>query len=155
LSNFGLHTLVVSELPTIHKLAAMVRSCALFFTWSPQQAICSPASGFAMGLESEPGVHLKLTPSACGVENSADILGELTCCIFEDGVAVPSQSERTLRIAWHGKIRMIEQIVSFNTQCNLLAFTQFEALLQCQIKLCEAGSAKNVPSSSAKSTRRW
>lgn len=91
----------------------------------------------ALKLESEACVKLNLTTSAYGGEYSADVFGEITSCIFENGVSVPSQGERTLRVTRDCKIRMIEQIVGFCSKCNLLSFRQFEALLQRQITLCE------------------
>jgi len=92
-------------------------------------------------LEREARVELNLTPSAYGREYSADVFGEITCCILENGVSVPSEGERALRVARHRKIRMIEQIVGFRPDCNLRAFRQLEALLNRQIKLREPGSA--------------
>src|SRR5215831_16034279 len=105
--------------------------------------------------ESEPCVELNLTPSAHRGKYSADVVGEITRCIFEDGVSVPSQGKRTLRVARDCKIRMIEQIVSFGSKCNLRAFRQFEGLLQGHIKLRERGSSQDVTSSSSKLARLW
>jgi hypothetical protein len=89
--------------------------------------------------ESAPCVDLNLTPSAHRGKYSANTVGEITRCIFEDGVSVPAQGKRTLRVARDCKIRMIEQIVGFRSKCNLRAFLQFECLLQGQIKLRELG----------------
>ena len=75
-----------------------------------------------MALEREACVKLNLTPSAYGGEYSADVAGEITRNVFEDGVAVPSQGERTLRVTRDRKILMIEQIVGLRSKCNLRAF---------------------------------
>ena len=98
----------------------------------------------ARRLEREACVELNLTPSSYGGEYSADVFGEITCCILENGVSVPSQSERALGVARHREIRMIEQIVGFHSKRNLYAFPQLEALLQCQIKLCEPGPTQDI-----------
>ena len=105
-------------------------------------------------LEREARVQLNLTPSSYGGEYSADVFCEITCCILEDRVSIPSQGERALRVAWDCKIRMIKQIVNFRSQCNLHTFLQFEALFECHIKLREGGSAQDVTSSGSKITRR-
>jgi len=57
-------------------------------------------------LESEPCVQLNLTPSADRREYSADVIGEIALCILEDGISVPSQGKRTLRVAGDGEIWM-------------------------------------------------
>ena len=62
----------------------------------------------ARRLEREACVKLNLTPGAYGVEYSADVFGKIACCIFENGVSVPSQGKRTLRVAGDGKIGVIE-----------------------------------------------
>lgn len=101
-------------------------------------------------LEREPCVELNLTPSAYGREYSADVFGEVTCGILENGVSVSSQGERTLRITRDAKIRMIDQIVGFRSNCDLLAFRQLKALLQCHIKLREPRSAQDISPSITK-----
>src|SRR6516225_5054548 len=75
-------------------------------------------------LEGKARVKLNLAPSAYGGEYSADVVGETTRCIREDGISVSSQGKRTLRITWDCKIRMVEQIVGFRSKCNLRAFPQ-------------------------------
>jgi hypothetical protein len=109
----------------------------------------------ACRLEREACVELNLAASAGGSEYSADIFGEITCWILENGVSVPSEGERTLRVTRNRKIRVIEQIVGFRSKCNLRAFRQLKTLLQRQIKLCEPGSAQDVTPSSAKLTWGW
>src|SRR5215469_1756424 len=105
-------------------------------------------------LESETCVQLNLAPSTDSREYSSDIVREITRSVFEDGVSIASQGKRTLRVAWHCKIRMIEQIVGSHSKCNLLALRELETLLQRQIKLCERGPAQDIASSSTKLTRR-
>ena len=95
-------------------------------------------------LEREARVQLNLTPSSYGGEYSADVFGEITCGILENGVSVASQAKGTLRVARHCKIRMIEQIVGFHSNCDLLAFRQLKALLQRHIKLREPRSAQDI-----------
>ena len=101
-------------------------------------------------LESEPCGQLNLTPSADGGEYSAYVVGEIARCIFEDGVSVPSQRKRTLRVTRDREIRMIEQIVGFRSKRNLRAFLQLEALLQRQIELRERGAAQDIAPGIAK-----
>src|SRR5215471_15634365 len=105
-------------------------------------------------LESEPRVELNLTSGADGGEYSADVFGEITCSILENGVSVSSEGKRTLRVARHGKIRMVEEIVGFRSEGKPRAFGQLETLLQRQIKLREPWSAQDVSSSIAELTGR-
>jgi|SRR6516162_4470486 len=110
-----------------------------------------PAIAFsARRLERETRGELNLTTSAYGGEYSADVLGEIACCILENGVSVPSQGERALRVARHSKIRMIEQVVSFRSDGDLRAFRQLKALLQRQVALCERGATQDVTPGIAK-----
>jgi hypothetical protein len=97
-------------------------------------------------LESQPCVKLNLTSATYGGEYSSNVVGEVTRCIFENSVSVPSQAERTLRVTRHSKIRMIKEIVSFRSERNLRAFGQLEALLDRQIKFRESGAAEAIPS---------
>jgi hypothetical protein len=62
----------------------------------------------ACRLESEACVKLNLTPGACGREYAADILGEIASRILKNGISVPAQSERTLRVTRDRKVWMIE-----------------------------------------------
>src|SRR5262249_104849 len=101
------------------------------------------------------GVHLNLTPSGDCSEYSPDVAGKITGSVSEDGVSVASQRERTLRVTRDCKIWMIEQIVGFRSKCNLRALSQMEALLECQIKLREGGTAQNITARSTELTRRW
>jgi hypothetical protein len=66
------------------------------------------ASQASAVLETETSIELNLTPGAHRGEYSADVVREIAHWIFENGVSIPSQSERTLRVAWDCKIRMIE-----------------------------------------------
>ena len=104
--------------------------------------------------ESEPCVQLNLAPSADSREDSADVVREITGCVFEYGISIPSQGEGTLRVAWDCEIRAVEQIVSLRSECNLRAFRQFEALFECQIKLREAWAAQCIASCSTKLAKR-
>ena len=109
--------------------------------------------------KSEACVKLNLAASTCGAEDSADVFGEIAGCILESGVSASSQRERTLRVTRNRKIRMIEEIVGFHSNCDFLAFRQLEARLQCQIKLREPGSAQDISPSITKLTggrwRKW
>ena len=91
-----------------------------------------------------------MTRRAERAEYSANVVGELTCCIFEDGVSVPSQSKRSLCVTWDCEIRVIEQIVGFHPKHNLRAFRQLESLLQRQIELRKCGAAQDIAPSIAK-----
>src|SRR5262249_40193279 len=109
----------------------------------------------ARRLEREACVELNLTPGAYGREYSADIFGEITCRVLENGVSVASQGERALGVARDSKIRMVEQIVGLRSKRDLHAFPQLEFLLHGQIELREPGSAKDIPSRITKLTGRW
>ena len=93
-----------------------------------------------------------LTRSAYGAEYSADVVRETTPCIREDGVSIPSQRERILRVTRDCKIRMIEQIVGRGSESNLRAFRQLEALLNRHITLRKPRSAQDITPCSAKLT---
>ena len=105
-------------------------------------------------LEREACVELNLAPSADRGEYSADVVGETTRRIRENGVSVPPQGERTLRVTRDCKIRMIEQVIGLRSEGNLPAFRQVEALLKRKIKLREPGSPQDVSSSIAELTGR-
>ena len=105
-------------------------------------------------LEREARVQLNLTPSSYGGEYSADVFCEITCCILEDRVSVPSQRKRTLRVARDREIRMIEQIVGFRSKHNRRTFPQLEAFLQRQIELPERGAAQDITPGIAKPAGR-
>src|SRR5262245_34179715 len=101
-------------------------------------------------LESEPSGQLNLTPRADRTEYSAYVVGESPGCIFEDGVSVPSQRKRTLRVTRDREIRMIEQIVGFRSKHDLRALLQWEALLQRHIELGERGATQDITPGIAK-----
>jgi hypothetical protein len=69
--------------------------------------------------------------------------------VLVNGVPIFSHGERTLRITRDCKIRMIEQIVDFCSNCDLHALPQFEALPYRQIKLCEGGTSQNIAAGSS------
>jgi hypothetical protein len=103
-------------------------------------------------LESETSGQLKLTPRADCAEYSAYVVGEITRCIAEDGVSVPSEAKRALRISRDSKIRMVEQIVGFRAKRDLRTFRQLEGLLQRQIEFRECGADQDIAPSIAKLT---
>ena len=98
---------------------------------------------------------MNLTATAYVGEYSSDVVGKVTRCIFENGVSVPSQRNRTLRVTRYSKIRMIEKIVGFRSECNPHGLGQLEALLQPQVKFRECGAAQTVPSCGTELTGRW
>ena len=106
-------------------------------------------------LESEPCGQLNLTPRADRAEYSANVVGELTRCILENSVSIPSQAKRALSVTWDCEIRMIEQIVGFRAKRDLRAFRQLESLLQRQIELRKCGAAQDIAPGIAKLTGRW
>jgi hypothetical protein len=106
-------------------------------------------------LESEPSSQLNLTPRADRAEYSANVVGELTRCILENSVSIPSQAKRALSVTWDCEIRMIEQIVRFRAKRDLRAFRQLETLLQREIEFRESGAAQDISPSIAKLTGRW
>jgi len=79
--------------------------------------------------KSESRDKLNLTTAAYCGEYLPNIVGEVTRSIFENGISVPAQAKRTLRVAGHPEIRMIEKIVGVSSECNPSAFGQSEALL--------------------------
>src|SRR5215467_8995112 len=60
-------------------------------------------------LEGKTSVQLNLPAGTDSTENPANVGGEITGSVFEYGVSISSQRERALRVAWHCKIRMIDQ----------------------------------------------
>jgi len=106
-------------------------------------------------LEAEACIQLNLTPRADSREYSTDVARELSRRVVVDSVSISSQRERTLRITRNCKIRMIEQIVDFRSNCDVHAFPQFEDFLYRKIKLREGGPPQNIATSSAELTRKW
>src|SRR5215468_4524965 len=100
-------------------------------------------------LESETCIQLNLTPCGDRRKYSADVTGQVPRHIFEHGVSIPSQGERTLRVAWDCKIGMVDEVISFHTERKLLAFRQVEVLLHREIELREAGATQDIASSTA------
>jgi hypothetical protein len=98
---------------------------------------------------------LNLTAAVYGGEYSTDVIGEVTRCIIENGVSVPSQAERILRVTRHSKIWMIEKIVDFYAERNPHAFGQLEAFSERQIKFRKPGAAEAIPSSGAELVGGW
>ena len=74
----------------------------------PWEGLSDFSTWVAMALEREARVKLNLARSADGGEYSAGVACEITRNVFENGVSVPSQSERALRVTRDRKIRMIE-----------------------------------------------
>ena len=105
-------------------------------------------------LKSESCGQLNLARCADRTKYSAYVVGEIARWIFEDGISVASQGERTLRVTRDGEIRMIEQIVGFRSKRNLRAFPQLEALLQRHIELRERGAAQDITPGIAKPAGR-
>jgi hypothetical protein len=70
-------------------------------------------------LERNPNPHLNLTGTIDRREYPRHAIGEMTCHISKDGVSVPSQSNRVLRITGEGKIRMIQEIEDFCSKHDL------------------------------------
>ena len=66
--------------------------------------------------ESKTSVQLNLTGRTDSTENPADVAREITLCVFEHSVSIPSQGERALRVAWDRKIRAIKQIVGLRSK---------------------------------------
>src|SRR5215467_5446343 len=86
-------------------------------------------SSSSQWLKGETSVQLNLTPCTDSTENSADVAGEITRYVFEHRVAIPSQGERALCVAWDCEVRAIKQIVGFHSKRKLGALRQMEVLL--------------------------
>jgi hypothetical protein len=110
---------------------------------------------FSGALEGPTRVQLDLTSSADSIEYSARAAGEVTSRVFEDGISIASQRERTLRVAWDREIWAIQKIVGFRSKRNLRTLWTLEALLYREINLGKPWAAQYVASSSAKLPRRW
>ena len=74
-------------------------------------------------LESETRIELNLTPAADSSKYSSHVVCKIASNILEDGVSIPSQGERTLRVTRDCKIRVIQQIVSFGVAAGLHRFS--------------------------------
>ena len=77
---------------------------------------------------------------------AAGVIGEIGSCIFEDRVAVPSQSKGALCISRNSEIWVIEQVVGFHSEHDPGAFPQLDALMQSQIELRKGRTAQDIPS---------
>ena len=84
----------------------------------------------------------------------ACVIGEITRRILEDGIPVTSQGKRTLCITRNAKIRMVEQVISFHSNCNLPLFSDRKIFVQRWVKLRERGLPQDIPSGIAKLTGR-
>ena len=105
-------------------------------------------------LESEPRGQLKLTPGSDGGKYSGDVVGEVTSCIFEDRVAVPSQSKGALRITRNTEIRMVEKVIGFHSNRNLPSFSDRKIFVQRCVKLRGRGPPQDISSGIAELTGR-
>src|SRR5579863_2292715 len=105
-------------------------------------------------LERETAGQLKLAGGADGGLDLACVGGEITGGILEDGFPVSSQGKRTLRITGNTKIRMVEQIIGFDSNGKLPVFSNHKILVQRWVKLRESGPPQDVASGIAKLTGR-
>ena len=105
-------------------------------------------------LERDPNAQLNLTGTIDRREYPPHAIRKMACHISKDGVSVPSQSNRILRVTGDGKIRMIQNIERFGAQHDFHALAHLETLLHRQIELCKARTAQDIASSSAKLSGR-
>jgi len=73
--------------------------------------------------KSETRIQLDLARRADRREYSPDVISEVTRRVFENGISISAQGERTLRVTRDCKIRMIQQIVSFGVAAGLHRFS--------------------------------
>jgi hypothetical protein len=73
--------------------------------------------------KSETRIQLDLARRADRREYSPDVISEVTRRVFENGISISAQGERTLRVTRDCKIRMIQQIVSFGVAAGLHLFS--------------------------------
>jgi len=85
---------------------------------------------------------LNLARTADGTENTPRIIGKVASHILKDGISVSSLRERTLRIARHSEVRMIQKIERLCAKNNFLAFAHLKAFPKCQIELCEGWTSQ-------------
>src|ERR1700739_2535427 len=76
-------------------------------------------SGDRAPSEGKPAGQLNLARGAGGRQDLAHTIGEITCCILEDGVPVASKGKRALCITRNAKIWMVKQVISFHSNRDL------------------------------------
>ncbi len=107
--------------------------------YSAQRASSRPSEG-------KPASQLKLARGAGGGQDLADIIGETTRRIFEDGIPITSQDKRALCVARHTEIRMVEQVIGFHSNRDLSFVNDGEILLQRWVKLRKARPPQHISS---------
>src|SRR5579872_1640665 len=98
--------------------------------------------------------QLNLPGGARGRQDPACVGGEITGRILENGFPVSSQGKRTLRITGNTKIRMVEQIIGFDSNGKLPVFSNRKILVQRWVQLRESGPPQDIASGIAKLTGR-
>src|SRR5579863_6905640 len=105
-------------------------------------------------LERKPAGQLNLSAGASRGQDLACVSGEITGRIPENGFPVTAQGKRTLCVTRDTKIRMVEQIIGFYSNCNLPVFSDRKILVQRRVKLRERRPPQDIASGIAKLTGR-
>ena len=105
-------------------------------------------------LKGESCVQLDLAGSADSGKYPAGVISKIARRILKNGVAIPAESERTLRITWDSKIRMVQEIERFHSKDDLRLSGYLKGLTDCKIELRKTRSPQQISSSSAKLTGR-
>src|SRR5580693_4458210 len=74
----------------------------------------------------------------------------MTHRILEDGIPVAAEGKRALGITRNTKIWMVEQVVSFHSNRNLISFSDRKIFVQRQVKLRERRAPQAISSGIAK-----
>src|SRR5580698_2002205 len=96
--------------------------------------------------ESKPAHQLNLPRRSGGGQDLARVSCEITRRILEDGIPGSSQEKRTLGVARNAKIRMVEQVISFQSNRNLPPFSDRKLFVKRGVELREPRPAKDVSS---------
>src|SRR5580692_5630132 len=98
--------------------------------------------------------QLNLARGADGCQDLAGVSGEITRRILEDGIPGSSQEKRTLGVTRNAKIRMVEHVIGFHSNPNLLPFRDRKIFVDRRVELREPRSPQDVSSGIAKLTGR-
>ena len=104
--------------------------------------------------ECKPAHQLNLPRGSRSGQDFAGVSGEITERILEDGIPGPSQEKRTLSVTRNTEIRVVENVIRFQSNRNLPPFRDRKIFVQRGVKLREPRSPQDVSSGIAKLTGR-
>src|SRR5580658_7423024 len=100
--------------------------------------------------ESKPAHHLNLPRGAGGGQNLTCVSGEIARRVLEDGIPGSSQEKRILGVTRNTKIRMVEQVIGFQSNRKLPPLRDRKLFAERWVKLREPRSPQDISSGVAK-----